>query len=230
MKRTKLKMLLVLAIMLILSIIMTKQVKAEDLVTITFKDEKMYNAMVEALGDKVSEKGNNQIKMTQANIDAVKELKLTKKEISDVSGIENFKNLEALDLGENNITDIESIGKLENLKGLYIQSNKVKDIKPISNLKKIENLSICNNPLNNDYKNVLSEMSKNGNFENLAGIWLWELGISDISEFSFLKDLKKLSSIDFHGNQISDISYLKEFPNLTYLYIFYNQISDISAL
>ena len=125
MKRTKLKMLLVLAIMLILSIIMTKQVKAEDLITITFKDEKMYNAMVEALGNKVSEKSNNQIKMTQANIDAVKRLDLLGKEISDVSGIEKFKNLEHLDLDKNQISDVSALKGLTNLTELSININHI---------------------------------------------------------------------------------------------------------
>ena len=46
--------------------------------------------------------------MTQANIDAVKRLDLLGKEISDVSGIEKFKNLEHLDLDKNQIYSILS--------------------------------------------------------------------------------------------------------------------------
>ncbi len=63
--------------------------------------------------------------------------------------------------------------------------------------------------------------------ENIIGLNLYSLEISNISS---LKDLKNLTHLYFYSNQISDISSLKDFKNLTHLTIYENQISDISFL
>jgi small GTP-binding protein len=63
--------------------------------------------------------------------------------------------------------------------------------------------------------------------EKIIGINLFNSGISDIS---FLKELKNLTTLDLSHNQISDYSFLKELKNLTTLYLSYDHISDISFL
>ncbi len=62
---------------------------------------------------------------------------------------------------------------------------------------------------------------------NIIGLNLSWLKISDLSS---LKDLKNLTELYLHYNQISNLSSLKYLKNLTVLYLFHNQISDISSL
>jgi internalin A len=56
------------------------------------------------------------------------------------------------------------------------------------------------------------------------------LCFNKISNFSFLKDLPQLSSLDLCGNDISDISFLKDLLQLRSLDLSGNDISDISFL
>jgi internalin A len=56
------------------------------------------------------------------------------------------------------------------------------------------------------------------------------LSYNQISDYSFLTELKNLTTLDLSYNQISDISFLTELKNLTTLYLSYNQISDYSFL
>jgi hypothetical protein len=62
---------------------------------------------------------------------------------------------------------------------------------------------------------------------NIMGLDLFQLKISDISA---LKDLQNLTRLSLGGNQISNISSLKDLQKLTLLHLYHNQISDISAL
>ncbi|MBI1223895.1 MAG: hypothetical protein GC192_01545 [Bacteroidetes bacterium] len=58
-------------------------------------------------------------------------------------------------------------------------------------------------------------------------VFLQGLGISDAS---FLKELRGLTSLQISNNQISDAGFLKELRGLTYLNIGNNQISDTGSL
>lgn len=201
-----------------------------DLVSITFNDVNMYNAMVNELGDKVTEKSDKTIKMTQENIDKVTSIALEEKEISDITGIKKFTKLESLNLGSNKIKDITAIESLANLKTLYLPNNQINNIDSLKKLSNLEGLSLGKNNLDSEGYKVLSDMTDNGNFSNLKGLWLWELGITDLNQINFIKNLKGLTLLDLHGNGMSDISGLKELTNLNTLYLFNNKIKDINTL
>ena len=51
-----------------------------------------------------------------------------------------------------------------------------------------------------------------------------------ITDISFWKDLKSLTSLDLSFNRITNISFLKDLKYLTHLYLDYNEITDISFL
>lgn len=99
--------------------------------------------------------------------------------IFDISGIEEFKNLEQLYLdnnnitnisplknltalnnlwlGKNNITDISSLSNLHNLITLSLYGNHIIDIQPLLGLKKITSLSLYNQTL---LQSIYSKTSK----------------------------------------------------------------------
>ena len=56
------------------------------------------------------------------------------------------------------------------------------------------------------------------------------LGGTQVSDISYLKELKNLKTLYLAETQVSDISYLKELKNLNRLSLFNTQVSDINFL
>ena len=94
-------------------------------------------------------------------------LKITKlvangKYISDLSGLENFKNLTDLELGYNSLTTtgIVPLKKLTNLKVLILNNNLISSFASLSTLTHLNSLYITSNtttnysPLKGLYKNL----------------------------------------------------------------------------
>lgn len=65
--------------------------------------------------------------------------------IFDISGIEEFKNLEQLYLDNNNITDISPLKNLTKLYNLWLGKNNISDISALSNLHELVTLSLYGN-------------------------------------------------------------------------------------
>ncbi len=51
-----------------------------------------------------------------------------------------------------------------------------------------------------------------------------------IGDFSFLRDLKGLTSLDLGYNELKDVSFLRDLKGLTSLYLSYNELNDVSFL
>lgn len=65
--------------------------------------------------------------------------------IFDISGIEEFKNLEQLYLDNNNITNINPLKNLTKLYNLWLGKNNISDISALSNLHELVTLSLYGN-------------------------------------------------------------------------------------
>lgn len=205
--------------------------ESEEAIVIEFKDKNLYNEIVKALGNKIIEKSNNKIKISAEDLKSVTNLKLSQKEIVDISGIEKFTSLTELDLSGNKIVDIKPLKDLKNLTVLYLQINEINDISAIKDFEKLIYLSVGGNKLDIKDLDVIKEMIENGNMDNLQGLWLFGLGISKIDEIDYILELKDhLTCLDIHSNKFSDVSFLSEFKKLNTLYLFDNNIADLSAL
>lgn len=75
----------------------------------------------------------------------LEELRLDNNKISDLNPLESLKKLKKLSIQNNGLTDISSIGKVSTLKDLYLNGNQISDASPISNLSNLEYLFIANN-------------------------------------------------------------------------------------
>ena len=187
---------------------------ADATVAIQFKDQNMYNAIVEVLGNKISSKNASTltINMTQANIDSVTTLDLSGKNITKIDGIEKFTGLGipnpqvviqsaiVLNLSNNNITDITPLSKLSNTKPLSISlsNNKISNISPLYGLSNLFVLFLSNN---------------------------------DISSINGISSLEKLRRLNLDGNRIMDISDIADsskLPNLIQLQL-NNNIEEVST-
>ncbi len=179
--------------------------------------------------------------LTLEDFQAVTELNLENKDISDLQGIQYLTNLKKLYLRGNNIKFIEPLKNLTNLEVLALNNNKIEDVKPLSYLKELVELDLLGNqitdvaPLTGLAKlkqlsladNKVSDISKLGNLVNLEVLILQNNEISDISA---LQSLVNLNLLYLNQNKIVDISILGEFYNLEILVLKDNQISDVKSL
>ena len=221
----------------------TIDITVKELKEIKFNDVKMYNAMVEQLGDKVTRKVDDQlvIKMTQENIDSVIYLDLNDKKISDLSGIEAFKKLKGIQIKNNNISSLEPLSELTDIYYLYMDNNKVETLIPLAGFVNLRSFIAPNNSITN-LEGILElsalmtvNLSGNnlGNAEDiremtsLEELYLANIGMEDVGALSELVNLKKLN---ISSNNISDITALSSLNKLRELTISYNKIGDITPV
>lgn len=93
--------------------------------------------------------------LLKGDVDTIKELSVRKKNISNVSGIQNLTNLIHLDLSFNKIDNIEPIRGLTSLVDLHLNSNQIDNIKPLSGLTNLIGLYLGSNPIK-DYSPISS--------------------------------------------------------------------------
>lgn len=191
----------------------------ETVVDVVFEDENLYEAIRLALGDKVLEYHKNTITITQSNLDSIVYLDLSKKNISNITGIRNFKKLATLYLNDNNISNINEISELTNLNFLRLDNNNIKNISGLNDLTKLQTLYL--------YDNQITDITVVHKLLNLTCLNVANNLIKDASGVDALTNLKSLS---LYGNQITDIIYVKELVNLEDLYLGSNEIEDISPL
>jgi len=74
---------------------------------------------------------------------------------------------------------------------------------------------------------ILKDYTFLSDLKNITTLYLRHNQISDIS---FISKLKNLTTLDLGFNQISDYSFLSDLKNLTKLDLSFNQITDISFI
>ena len=215
----------------------------EKLEDIQFVDVNMYNAVIENLSDNIAECIDDTltIRMRQEKIDAVTALDLKNKEITDLSGIENFKNLHGIQMQNNQVTSLEPLSSLETLSYLYMNDNNVSDLSPLSEITTLSSLAAPSNNITNiDCLNKLTQMrmlnlSGNeldsidvvSNFGEITELILFNVGVEDITPISGLTEIQRLN---LSSNNISNIEPLSNLNKLTRLYLDNNKISDITPI
>lgn len=91
----------------------------------------------------------------KGDVDSIRELSVRKKNISNISGVENFTNLIHLDLSYNQVNDIEPLKGMTNLSDLHLDSNQISNIEPLRALINLLGLELGANPIK-DYAPVSS--------------------------------------------------------------------------
>lgn len=227
--KTKAKSKKIFIIFVILAIFLSSSVAlyAEEPETteIACNDVNLYDALVEELDEYVysSDRNTKIIKVVTTDISSIKQLKLTGKstaKITDLTGLENFTNLENLNLSGNNITSVTPISGLTTLRALNISGNEtaISNIEELSNLTNLINVNFASSKLTNvefmrNYTNLQTlDVSGNGisSLEPLQGITnLLELNIANNGSFSRLSaDIfchTALTKLDISGTGIQSL-------------------------
>lgn len=175
---------------------------ASSNISISFQDEKLYQAIIEILEDKVESNDDDTktIEITEDNINQITKLELAEKQITDISGIEKFTNLQEL----------------------QIYSNSIEDISVLQNNETLRIINLNNNQLSDDDMQIFSTMP---NLE-ILGI-AHNKSITKIGELSKATNLLELNAIN---NEISDLVGIERLTNLQELYLSGNKIEDISLI
>jgi len=125
-------------------------------------------------------------------------------QIKEISGLENFKNLESLDLSFHALTDVSPLAGLTKLATLSLAGNPVADITPLAGLTNLKGLTLSNCAAQ-DY----SPLAK---LVNLEFLMLDNSTITDVSPLASLTNLKHLY---LDNSTVDDYSPLANiYPNL----------------
>ena len=188
---------------------------------VTFTDPVLEQMVREAMN---KPKGD----ITVAEAETVKELKLNidwqqepveGTQIKDISGLENFTNLENLELHFHAISDISPLAELTKLKSLSLGGNPVADISPLSGLTNLGWLTLFNCRAQ-DYSPLA----------NLTGLSVLLLEYSSINDVAMLSGLTNLTWLALANTQVSDVSPLSALVNLEKLTLAECPITDYSPL
>ncbi len=149
-----------------------------------------------------------------------KTLNCPSKDITDLSGIENFTQIYDLQLQENRISNIQPLASLTKLSTLYLYSNKsINDLTPLSELDQLQVLSI--------YENDIEDISMLSKLENLTFL---ALNGNRIKDLSALANMTRLTELYLFDNNIVNIEPIQNLNNLTYLKLENNEIVDVSII
>lgn len=166
--------------------------------------------------------------ITLAEAEAVTELALgidwqpepaPNSQITDISGLEYFTNLEDLNLAFHAITDISPLAGLTKLTQLSLGGNPVADISPLAGLTNLEFLPLFNCQA--------TDYSPLANLTKLGGLLLEHSTISDVS---MLSGLTELWWLNLTNTQVSDVSPLAGLTNLRQLQLAGCPITDYTPL
>jgi Leucine-rich repeat (LRR) protein len=147
------------------------------------------------------------------------------KRVTDLTGLEAFKNLTVIDLDSNDISDLTPLAGLTGLTVLSLHANNISDLTALSGLTHLRHLGLVDNPV--------SDLTPVSGLVNLTALWFSNGGISgygQISDLSPLSGLTKLESLVADHNQISDLAPLSGLTSLKSLYLDNNQVSDLSPI
>ena len=178
-------------------------------------DTKLY----EVLLSQVDENKDGLLELSE--LQQTRSLLLWDEEITDISGLEYFTNLEYISLSSLNITNeqLKVISKLTKLNELGLRNMDIDDISFLADLDELESLYISDTEV--------SDLSALSNMTNLKCLVMSSDKIVDLSPLSGLENLEELSLRD---NQIINISPLATLKNLRTLDLENNIICDISPL
>ena len=145
--------------------------------------------------------------------------------ISNLSGLEYFRNVEGINLGwalqsqEGQQVDLSPLSGLGNLTMLQLHCDNLHDISALSGLTNLRILWIWGNEISDN--SALSGMTR------MESLWMFSNHISDIS---VLQNMPDLYSLMMAGNDVWDLSPLKDLTNLHELEIADNPVLDYHVL
>lgn len=160
-----------------------------------------------------------QAKLTPTDLAKIEKLDNKGKEIKDYTGLEYLTNLKELKIDRVRMTDLSFLAKVPTLTRLDLQNNKISNLAPIANLSQLQYLNLQQNQITDltslkglinltelDLEfNQISDISPLSNLVKLRELDLQDNRVSDISP---LATLINLESLNLRNNEVTNISAL----------------------
>ena len=147
-------------------------------------------------------------------------LKIPKRNIQSLEGLQFAERLEVLDLAENHVSDFSPLVNLVNLVRLSATKMGITDLVSIGKLTQLRQLSLSSNPI--------TDIRPLANLVNLERLTLERC--KTLVDIRPLANLTKLKVLGLPHNKIRDVSPLANLHNLEVLNISQNHIVDHSPL
>ncbi|PIN13665.1 Protein phosphatase 1, regulatory subunit [Handroanthus impetiginosus] len=174
----------------------------------------------------------------------LKELYVSKNEVTKMEEIEHFHELEILELGSNKLRVMENLQNLMSLEELWLGRNRIRAIN-LCGLRCIKKLSLQSNRLTSmtglEECVALEELylSHNGiakmeGLSTLANLRVLDVSSNKITEINDIENLAKLEDLWLNDNQIASLDNIAEAvasskENLTTIYLERNPCASSSA-
>ena len=216
----------------------TDKNELKSLKRIQFKDVNLYNKIKEILGKKITifDNGKMEIVLPDTSINSIEKLDLSDSKISDISGIEEFKNIRYLNLSNNDISNFSKIQELENLDELNLSNCGITDISVLFTQEKNENKSYSILDLSNNNVSNLNTLSKidlirelNLSNTDLTDSKLAELDGAKIKSLNISKNTKLTDITSLNSLLIDDGTSIEK-RSLDKLDLTYNKNIDLTTI
>ncbi|KAL8234845.1 hypothetical protein R6Q59_020945 [Mikania micrantha] len=148
----------------------------------------------------------------------LKELYVSKNEVTKIEEIEHFHELQILELGSNRIRVMENMQNLTNLQELWLGRNRIKSIN-LCGLKGIQKLSL--------QSNRLTSMKGLEECTSLEELYLSHNGIAKMEGLSTLINLRVL---DVSSNKLAAIEDIEKLTRLEDLWFNDNQLASLDGI
>ncbi len=182
---------------------------------VAIPDPNLRAAIAEALG----KENTAFVSITAEEMTTLTTLRVSNKNIKDLTGIEHAINLEELWISKNPISDLSPLIRLINLIGLGAWETSIEDLSPLAGLTKLRWLDFGRTPISN-----LSALA------DLTSLKKLEFYACDIKDISPLAKLTGLTELRLGGNRLPDASPVVGLINLEVLDIHHGALSDLSPL
>ena len=143
--------------------------------------------------------------VSEAKITELTRLTVTRKEIADLTGLEEATGLERLDLGDNEIQTLTPLRTLTKLTNLDLADNAIMNLTSLQNLSNLTTLDLDDNDIED-----VSALS------GLSSLQTLDLRNNEVGDVAPLKDLTNLKQIYLGGNEdtLTNLEWLGALPNL----------------
>lgn len=168
-----------------------------------------------------------------SDLEELTSFSLAGKNVTDLTGLEHFVNLERLEIHDSRISDISPLASLRNLTELVMEPNQIRDMSPLDSLTDLIVRRVVFVPDKRLEEAIRETIGKPRGpiyiteLEEIISLSLSSRNVTDLTGLEYCVNLERL---ELHGNRISDLSPLASLANLTELVMEPNQFRDLSPL
>lgn len=153
------------------------------------------------------------------NLPKLRTLTLSGCGISDVSGLQNAKNLVYANLNGNSIQEIDAFSGATAIEELYLSNNSITDLAPLTSVGSLKKLDVSHNTLTS-----LSPVS------GLSSLTYLDASYNSLTDLPQLDKLTGLEYFSASNNSLTDASSVVGCTNLKELDLSSNSLTDASCL